>query len=72
MWLDILRLLVAFGGIALVVAFWLVHWANAERPFARLVDRAGPWPRAVAYAALVLVVLFGAVDRSDPFIYFQF
>lgn len=24
MWLDILRLLVAFGGIALIVAFW--YW----------------------------------------------
>jgi len=59
-------------GIALLAGFWTVHWLNAEHPFARIVDRAGPWPRALAYAALVLVVLFGAVDRSEPFIYYQF
>jgi D-alanyl-lipoteichoic acid acyltransferase DltB (MBOAT superfamily) len=59
-------------GIAVVVVFWVVHWLNATWPFARVLDRSGPWSRALAYAALVLVVLFRSVDRSAPFIYFQF
>jgi alginate O-acetyltransferase complex protein AlgI len=59
-------------GLLMLVAFWVLHWAKRAWPPGPILDARPPWARGVVYATLLLLVLFFSVDRSTPFIYYQF
>jgi alginate O-acetyltransferase complex protein AlgI len=59
-------------GLLLCAGFFAFHYVqHRSKPEAR-VDRLPPSLRALSYATLVFVILFGAVGSAEEFIYFQF
>jgi D-alanyl-lipoteichoic acid acyltransferase DltB (MBOAT superfamily) len=63
--------LVVFGFLAFS-AFWILHYAQSRTDMAAKLDASSPLVRGVAYAVCTYVLMFGAVDQAEPFIYYQF
>jgi hypothetical protein len=59
-------------GFIFLVGFWLLHYIQSRKPLTQSLDKFHPVLRAAIYSALFFSVFFGAVDTSEPFIYFQF
>ena len=59
-------------GFLAFCCFWILHYAQSRTDLAARLDATGPIVRGVAYAACAYVLMFGAVDQVEPFIYYQF
>jgi len=59
-------------GFALCNLFWLFHYAQSRWDYGAKVDAMHPLLRATGYTLLFYVLLFGAVDKAEQFIYYQF
>ncbi|MBN1672798.1 MAG: MBOAT family protein [Kiritimatiellae bacterium] len=59
-------------GLACIAGFWVFHYLQSRSAWSDSLNARHPALRALAYSVLFYIVLFGAVDTSEPFIYFQF
>jgi len=58
--------------LAMVVGLYLFQWARARQSVERGGVAMPPVVRGAFWTVLLLLIVFGAVDRADQFIYFQF
>ena len=68
---SFIQLHVVFGFFILVV-FWAWHYIHYRWHTGEIVERCHPLVRAVLYTAGFYVILFGGVETTAPFIYYQF
>jgi alginate O-acetyltransferase complex protein AlgI len=68
---SFIQLHVIFG-FGVLVAFWVWHYVHFRWRTGELVRRSHPLSRAALYTVGFYVILFGGVEVSKPFIYYQF
>jgi hypothetical protein len=59
-------------GSAVLAGFWIWHYLHYRLSPANWLLSLHPAARGAIYAAGVYFVMFGAIETSEPFIYFQF
>ena len=59
-------------GFLLFCAFWVLHYVQSTTDLPARIDGLNPVVRGAAYALCAYALMFGAVDQTEPFIYYQF
>jgi len=68
---SFIQLHVIFG-FGVLTAFWIIHYIHFRWRTGEMLQRRHPLIRAALYTTGFYVILFGGVEVSKPFIYYQF
>ncbi|MBU1709434.1 MAG: hypothetical protein KKE17_05440, partial [Proteobacteria bacterium] len=59
-------------GLGIIISFWIFHYLRSKSDMQKHIDTWNPMLRGAGYAFLIYLILFGAVDTAEQFIYYQF